>query len=199
MGRNKKKRLNYGELTDLVLEAIAKGLIEGLRGYPSGFRLPVAIGYLIQYILEVKKTRIKKDKIKNKIEDLEKRDILTIEEKENQVYIHLKEKGEKKIVKYSLKLLIDFKKKEKKWNGRWFLVFFDVPEAQRLKRDYLRKLLKEIGFYQYQKSVYLFPYECGQEVALIKKMVEGAKYMKYIIAEKIEDEAIAKRFFKLSS
>jgi hypothetical protein len=30
-------------------------------------------------------------------------------------------------------------------------------------------------------------------------MVEGAKYMKYIIAEKIEDEAIAKRFFKLSS
>ena len=36
------------------------------------------------------------------------------------------------------------------------------------------------------------------EINLIKKIVEGAKYMKYIIAEKIEDENLAKIFFKLT-
>ena len=77
------------------------------------------------------------------------------------------------------------------------MVFFDVPEIQRNKRDYLRKFLNKIGFYRYQKSVYIFPYECEEEINLIKKIVEGAKYMKYIIAEKIEDEDAIKTFFKL--
>ena len=45
---------------------------------------------------------------------------------------------------------------------------------------------------------YLFPFECEKEVGQIKKIVEGAMYMKYIIAEKIEDEESAKSHFKLS-
>jgi CRISPR-associated endonuclease Cas2 len=94
---------------------------------------------------------------------------------------------------------LDFKKKNKKWDGRWFMVFFDVPEIQRNKREYLRRYLKELGFYQYQKSVYIFPYECEKEVALIKKIVEGAKYMKYIIAERIEEEDKIKRYFNLKT
>ncbi|MBI4225729.1 hypothetical protein HY612_01310, partial [Candidatus Roizmanbacteria bacterium] len=49
----------------------------------------------------------------------------------------------------------------------------------------------------YQQSVYLFPYECAKEVEQIKKIVEAAKYMKYVVAEKIEDEDEAKRFFGL--
>jgi len=32
---------------------------------------------------------------------------------------------------------------------------------------------------------------------LIKKIVEGTRYMKYIIAERIEDESTIKTFFKL--
>ena len=94
---------------------------------------------------------------------------------------------------------MDFKRKEKKWNGKWFFVFFDVPEIQRNKRNYLRKFLIKLGFYPYQKSVYIFPYECEREVELIKKIVEGAKYIKYIIAEKIEEETDAKEYFKLQS
>ena len=92
---------------------------------------------------------------------------------------------------------MEYKKKKKQWNGKWFLVFFDVPEIQRNKRDYLRKFLIHLGFYQYQKSVYIFPYECEEEVKLIKKIIEGAKYMKYIIAEKIEEEETAKNYFNL--
>ena len=40
----------------------------------------------------------------------------------------------------------------------WKMVsnFFDVPEIQRNKRDYLRDYLQKIGFYRYQQSVYIF-------------------------------------------
>ncbi|PIY70469.1 hypothetical protein COY89_01100 [Candidatus Roizmanbacteria bacterium CG_4_10_14_0_8_um_filter_36_36] len=61
----------------------------------------------------------------------------------------------------------------------------------------MRRFLVDLGFYPYQKSVYLFPYECEKEVELIKKIVEGTRYMKYIIAERIEDESTIKTFFKL--
>ena len=66
-------------------------------------------------------------------------------------------------------------RREKKWPGKWFLVFFDVPEKQRNKRDYLRSFLKDVGFYPYQQSVYIFPYECEEEIKLIKQIVESAK------------------------
>lgn len=55
-----------------------------------------------------------------------------------------------------------------------------------------------MGFYRYQKSVYVFPYECEKEIALIKKIIEGAKYMKYIVADKIEDEEEIKKHYLIN-
>lgn len=189
-----KKKRRYGELTTLILEKIADFLVDiRFLNWPSFYAM---VGNIIKIILEERKD-LKRHQLSRAIKDLEKRDLLYIEEKEGEAVVYLKEKGKEKVLKYSLKKLLDFKKKKKKWDGRWFLVFFDVPENQRNKRDYLRRFLKELGFYQYQKSVYIFPYECEEEVKLIKKIVEGAKYMKYIVAEKIEDEEKIKRFFGL--
>ncbi|OGK39261.1 CRISPR-associated endonuclease Cas2 [Candidatus Roizmanbacteria bacterium RIFCSPLOWO2_01_FULL_35_13] len=192
----KRKKMGYGEVTNLILEAIADNLTK-MKSYP-GPSLPVLLGNILKYVLEVKKQKIKDEKIKRTLHALEKREVIWIEKKEDEIFVHLKDKGEIKVAKYSLRLLLDFKKKQKKWDGKWFLVFFDVPESQRSKRDYLRRFLEQLGFYRYQKSVYLFPYECEEEVKLIKKIVEGAKYMKYIIADKIEDESEAKIFFQLA-
>ena len=139
----------------------------------------------------------KERKILRSLKNLEKKQIISLEEKDDKVFVYLKDKNHPKIVEYSIKKLLDFKKKNKKWDGRWFMVFFDVPEIQRNKRDYLRSFLRRLGFYPYQKSVYIFPYECEKEVSLIKKIVEGAKYMKYIIAERIEEEDKIKKYFEL--
>ena len=195
---DKRKKLKYGGLVVLIFDSLANGRIKVWKNMPTQSQLPVALGYLIKYILEVKNKKIGRDKIKRAIKELEKRKVLYLEKKDDKILVHLEDKGQKRVIKHSIKLLLDFKNKEKKWDGKWFLVFFDVPEIQRNKRDYLRKFLKNLGFYQFQLSVYLFPYECEKEVELIKQIVEGAKYMKYIIAEKIEDEEEAKRFFRLS-
>lgn len=184
-----------GELTEYVLETIANQLIAAGGYYKP--RLNVVIGELIKAFLAYRKEKIDEAKIRRTLENLEKKEILFIEERDNKVFVSLRDKGKEVIKKYSVKVLLDYKKKEKKWTRKWFLVFFDVPEIQRNKRDYLRKYLLKIGFYPYQKSVYLFPYECEEEINLIQQIVEGAKYMKYIIADKIEDESQAKIFFDL--
>lgn len=190
----KNNKLKSGEVIESILEAIAEILI-GLGGYYKP-RLNVIIGNLIKAVIN--KRRIDKKKIYRSIKMLEKREIIILKEIGEQVFVQLHDNGKSTVLKYSIKSLLNFKKSKKEWQKKWYLVLFDVPEIQRNKRDYLRRLLLKLGFYPYQKSVYLFPYDCEEEIRLIKKIVEGGKYMSYIVAEKIENEKLAKIFFKLT-
>ncbi len=193
--KEKEIKLKRGQLYWYILEVIGLTLISG--GNPLRPIIPLAIKEIIKTLKELKNLKVDENKIRKSLESLEKKEIIDLEEKGSKVFVRLKDRNNLTVIKYSTKALLDFKKKEKNWDGKWFLVFFDVPEIQRNKRNYLRKFLVDIGFHQYQKSIYIFPYECEKEIILIKKIVEGAKYMKYIIADKIEDERTIKTFFKL--
>jgi len=189
-----KNKLKPGEVVEAILETIADVLID-LGGYYKP-RLNIIIGKLIKAVIH--KRRIDKKKIYRSLKILEKKEIIIIKEIGERVFVQLHNKGKSTVLRYSIKSLLNFKMVNRKWQKKWYLVLFDVPEVQRNKRDYLRRFLLKLGFYPYQKSVYLFPYECEKEIRLIKKIVEGAKYMNYIIAEKIENEKLAKIFFNLS-
>ena len=191
----KEVKLKKGQLYWYILEVIGLTLASG--GNPLRPIIPLAIKEIIKTLKELKNLKVDENRIKRSLESLEKNEIIDLEEKGDEIFVRLKDKNNLTVIKYSTKALLDFKKKEKNWNGKWFLVFFDIPEMQRNKRDYRRKFLQKIGFYYYQKSVYVFPYECEKEIALIKQIVEGGKYMKYIIADKIEDEEKIKSFFNL--
>lgn len=192
----KEKKLKSGQLYWELLKVIGMTLVSG-GGSVYRPMLPIAIGEVVRIIKEISKANIREESIRKSLKNLEKKEIIDLIEKDDQVYVYIKNIKHPYIVRYSIKALLDLKKKKKNWNGKWFMVFFDVPEIQRNKRDYIRKFLTKVGFFRYQKSVYLFPYECEKEIKLIKKIVEGARYMKYIIAERVEDEDIAKTFFHL--
>lgn len=191
----KEIKLKSGQLYWYILEIIGLTLIAG--GNPLRPTLSLSVKEIMKILKEVKRLNVKEEKIERSLKSLEKNEIVNLEEKDDKIFVHLKDRENKIVIKYSIKALLDLKKKKKKWDGKWFLVFFDVPEIQRNKRDYLRNFLHKIGFYRYQQSVYIFPYECEKEIELIKKIVEGAKYMKYIVAEKIEDENKIKTVFNL--
>ena len=50
------------------------------------------------------------------------------------------------------------KKGNQHWDGGWRMVFFDIPENKRKYRDYLRKILKLVGFHEFQQSIWVYPY-----------------------------------------
>lgn len=51
-----------------------------------------------------------------------------------------------------------------KWDKRWRLVIFDIPEKERNKRDDLREKLLNLGFGMWQQSVYISPYDLKKEM-----------------------------------
>lgn len=60
----------------------------------------------------------------------------------------LTDKGREKAV------LASFLQNDEKWDGKWRLIMFDVPEKRRSARDVLRRKLKDWGFVHFQQSVW---------------------------------------------
>lgn len=54
-----------------------------------------------------------------------------------------------------------------RWDGTWFMVAFDIPVELLRARDALRHALKRLGFVEFQKSVYVYPFGCESEIDFI--------------------------------
>lgn len=67
---------------------------------------------------------------------------------------------------------------EKKWDGVWRLVIFDIPENQRKLRSILRSRLKLWGFIQWQKSVWATKRNIMNE---LEDIISELKIEKWII------------------
>src|SRR3989344_8207461 len=180
--------MKHGHISNSILEQIVDSRLKDLENsYPYGRGPQLLLIGILLLVMKIDKT-LSQQQVNQAVKGLEKRNIIKLDFVNDDVYVSLEEKGEKKMAKYSLAKILEYKRKQKKWDGKWFMVFFDIPEIQRIKRNYLRKFLKSIGFYQYQQSVYLFPYECRNVIEYLRKIVEAGKYTKYIVAESIEDE-----------
>lgn len=193
--QEKDVKFKKGEIAKIILATLGIGVVLGGTAFITP-NFPIVLGGLIKLAEEIKGIRLPKNKVKRTLEKLERKKIINLERKDNEVYVTVKDKWHVELIKYSIASLLELKKK-KVWSKKWFLVIFDVPEEERNKRNYLRRFLKEIGFYPYQQSVYVYPFECEKEIELIKKIVEGGKYLNYIIAERIERENELKTFFNL--
>lgn len=44
---------------------------------------------------------------------------------------------------------------EEKWDGKWRIVIFDIPEQKRVVRNMFRRRLKDWGFQRWQQSVWV--------------------------------------------
>ncbi|MEX2090705.1 MAG: CRISPR-associated endonuclease Cas2 [Candidatus Paceibacterota bacterium] len=70
-----------------------------------------------------------------------------------------------------------------KWDGKWRIVIFDIPEELHKKRNYLRSKLKNLGFHMLQKSVFIIPYPCEEELAGVCRKLKIVDYVDVIKAE----------------
>jgi len=105
----------------------------------------------------------------------------------------LSEKGRQKALTFNIDELEI--KVPKVWDKKWRIIMFDIPERLRKLRDSLRIHFNEIGFVELQKSVFVFPYPCEKELEFIVEFYNARKYIRFIVAEKIDNELhLAKKF-----
>jgi DNA-binding transcriptional regulator PaaX len=139
--------------------------------------------------------KIEKRKLQEEIRKLYRTKILEIKENPDKSYtIVLTQKGKIKALTYHFQNMII---KRENWDGKWRIVIFDIPEKIKKARDALREKLKELGFYELQKSVFVFPYECRDEIEFIIEFFNLRKYVRIGILESVDNELHLKKIFKL--
>ena len=117
------------------------------------------------------------------------------ENSDGTISLILAEEGKNKILKYNLdKIEI---KKPIQWDKLWRLVIFDIPEDKNMGRKALGAKLKELGFYPMQKSVFIHPYECKDEIDFIIEMFELAPYVRFLRVKDVDTELDLKERFHL--
>ena len=96
----------------------------------------------------------------NKIQYMEKRDGIIV--------VQITKNGQNYLKKFDFDNLM--LEKLVKWDNKWHLVIFDIPEKKKLAREALRGKLKDLGLIKLQDSVWVTPFPCEQEINLIKNV-----------------------------
>jgi len=90
-------------------------------------------------------------------------------------------------------------KQKRRWDGRWRLLIFDVPESRRSVREKIRRTLRAIGFKQLQQSVWVYPFDCEDFVVLLKAENRIGRDVLYLIVDELENDKWLREEFGLGS
>lgn len=134
--------------------------------------------------------------LKRTLFSLEKQKLVKIIECQNgEKLIKITSNGQKRLLKYSIdNIKID---KQKNWDKKWRVVIWDIPCSSNYLRLLFRKTLKKLGFLQIQKSVFVYPYPCFNQVTFLKEYYAIGAEVIYMVAEKIENDSAYMQYFGL--
>jgi len=128
---------------------------------------------------------------KRRLLGLREKGYFDISVRNNKTFFRLTPKGK------SLVELIRFCTGKIKWDGRWRILIFDIPEKEKYKREALRVQLLGLGFKQLQRSVWVTPYPPPDSFSEFLANLRVRPYLFSITASHINRESELKKYFKL--
>jgi len=103
--------------------------------------------------------------------------------------------GEKLLRRWELS---DYKLHQpKKWDKKWRMIIFDIPEKKKKVRKQVSLLFKQSGLYRLQDSVWVYPYDCEDIIGLLKTDFGVGRDVLYVIADEIENDKYLRQEFNL--
>ncbi|MDO8487059.1 MAG: hypothetical protein Q7S45_02100 [Candidatus Curtissbacteria bacterium] len=176
MKNTKLKTVISSNLTKSILISLgATALIGTILIFPG----------LVYIIREFEKNQYKTKYVKRALRTLEKQELISVKElADGSVEITITDKGKRKVSSYQIE---DMKvTKPAKWDKKWRVIVFDIPEAKKASREAFRRKLQNLDFHRLQKSVFVYPYPCKKEVDFLKHYFDVANNITYIVATDID-------------
>lgn len=124
-----------------------------------------------------------------------KRGFLKIIQKEGSACVALTKKGENTLYRELLNTVRIIP--QEKWDQKWRIVIFDFPVKYNFARDLFRQKLKKWNFQQIQKSVFLCPWPCLQELSLLRRALKAEHYVLFLETIFCENEERWRKVFHL--
>lgn len=175
----KKKRKAYlGKYEKEILQLVGAGILVGASlmapNLPAAFR-----------------SKKKKYSLKRSFQNVYEKNLIILSGEK----VYLSEKGQGLLDKIQSEE-IEIQKHE--WDGIWRIVSYDIPEKPLKKeRNYFRRRLKGLGFWELQKSMMVIPYECKEEIAIIAQNLRISPYVMHLVTDHLPKQKEMIRIFNL--
>jgi len=143
-----------------------------------------------------KSKNFKRTQIQDSLKELSR--LKYIKKKQNydgSILVSLSEKGRLRILNMRFRRL---NTKKEKWDGKWRMVSFDIPEERKKGRNALRYRLRMAGFREVQESLFLYPYDCEKEIRDFIELFKLQKYVRFGLLDFIDNQDGLKVIFKLT-
>ena len=182
-----REKHSKGELVKDILKNLAIGGV-----LTAGLVLPNIV-QLLDFFGVTKSAE--KFKIIGAIERMKQKKLVRIYHKDGADIIEITELGKKKVLSYDLENIKIIR--SKKWDGYWRLVVFDIPEKKGKARRALSQKLNEMEFFPLQKSVFVCPFECKDEIDFVAEFFGIKKYVRFVLAKNIENDEFIRSYYNL--
>ena len=131
--------------------------------------------------------KIKRDRLYRVVKEFYQERLIDYKEnKDGLIKIVLTKEGEKKALRFKIDEIEI--KKPAKWDKEWRVVIFDIPDRFKKAREALRKKLKDLGFMKLQESVFVFPYECEDEINFIVEVFLIRPFVRFMRVKSFTNE-----------
>lgn len=127
---------------------------------------------------------------------LKEKGLVTFIQRNGRWYARATDKGRLFLLREGLQDHV-FRSKSKRWDGQWRVVTFDIPERRRSTRDVLRDYMQAYGFKKLQSSVWVYPHDCEEILALIKAELKIGNAVLYLVVDEIENDRHLREHFHL--
>lgn len=175
---------------------IAKIILLALLVAGGMFVLAALPGLPMIFAPFVKSKKYSTGQFKRSLKNLEEKGLIGISKEGNKTVVRLTKNGNVKALKFKLE---DMKiKPQARWDSKWRLAIFDIPEKFKLGRDTFVAKLKDLGFIAVQKSVWVCPYPCEDEIDFVSELYEIRPFVRLVTAENIDRQIDLLQKFKLT-
>lgn len=129
---------------------------------------------------------------KNMVYHLRRKGWVDILENSNERFIKLTKNGELEALLAKARL-----PRRGRWDGKWRVVVFDIPEYVSPRRDLFRRLLKKNGFIRLQASVFISPYSLNREALAYLRETGLINYIRIMKVEEMDSDTDLRKKFNL--
>lgn len=187
--KNKKGRTRKGTVQRKAILLLSAGLALGLTRSPKQY---------FRIVSEVSKEwqNIDREALNRAINSLYKSKLVSTKDNhDGTLTLILSKEGKRLALCYDIENMEI--KNPTRWDGRWRIVMFDIPEPLKHVRESLRMHFKNMGFYEFQKSVFVHPHPCAKEIEYIMEYYQVRKHLRFIVASEIDNAIELRKHFNI--
>jgi len=139
---------------------------------------------------------INKSTLANSIQRLYESQLVDYKEiKDGTITIVLTRRGKKRARPITFKLDEMKIKSTKKWDRKWRMIIFDIPEDLKQAREDFRLRLRQVGLHPLQRSVFVHPFPCDDEIDFLIEFFGIRRFVRKIEVEKIDNDLHLRSIF----